>query len=55
MKIAILGAGLMGQAVTKRLLHFDYSVVVYNRTPEKARPLGDLGAGSGKHSGSGKG
>jgi 3-hydroxyisobutyrate dehydrogenase-like beta-hydroxyacid dehydrogenase len=41
MKTAPLGTGLMGQAVTTRLLQFDDPVVVFNRTREKAtwRPL----------------
>lgn len=44
MKIALLGTGLMGQAMTRRLLRFNDPIVVYNRTPERARPLGELGA-----------
>ncbi len=43
MKIAVLGTGLMGQAMARRLHHFDDPVVVYNRTREKAKPLEELG------------
>jgi 3-hydroxyisobutyrate dehydrogenase len=39
MKISVLGTGLMGAPLAMRLLGGDYSVFVWNRTPEKAEPL----------------
>jgi 3-hydroxyisobutyrate dehydrogenase len=39
MNIAVLGTGLMGAQLAMRLLGGDYSVSVWNRTPEKAEPL----------------
>lgn len=42
--IALFGTGLMGAPLTIRLLDADYKVVVWNRTPEKADPLVQLGA-----------
>lgn len=44
MDIAFLGTGLMGQPMAARLLRRAYSVAVYNRTPDKTRALGELGA-----------
>jgi 2-hydroxy-3-oxopropionate reductase len=44
MKIAVIGTGIMGSAIAKRLLACDAHVVVYNRTPEKARILEADGA-----------
>jgi 3-hydroxyisobutyrate dehydrogenase-like beta-hydroxyacid dehydrogenase len=43
-KIAILGLGAMGLRIAQNLLSTNYSVFVYNRTPEKAKPLIDRGA-----------
>ena len=42
--IAVLGTGLLGSALAERLLGAGFSVVVYNRTREKAAPLERLGA-----------
>ncbi len=42
--IAIFGAGLMGVPIAVRLLNADYKVVVWNRTPEKADPVVQIGA-----------
>jgi 3-hydroxyisobutyrate dehydrogenase len=42
--IAIFGTGLMGTPLTIRLLDAGYKVVVWNRTPEKANSLAQLGA-----------
>jgi len=42
--IGLIGAGLMGSAIGERLLENGYSVVVYNRTREKAEPLIARGA-----------
>lgn len=44
MHIALLGTGLMGRAMVARLLDFNHSLIVYNRTREKATPLQELGA-----------
>lgn len=42
--IGIIGLGLMGSAITERLLEKGYRVVVWNRTGEKADRLISLGA-----------
>ncbi len=42
--ISIVGLGGMGFAMAERLLEIGYTVRVYNRTSEKARPLVDKGA-----------
>jgi 3-hydroxyisobutyrate dehydrogenase-like beta-hydroxyacid dehydrogenase len=42
--IGVIGLGLMGTALTERLLGAGFAVAVYNRTPEKAEPLLALGA-----------
>lgn len=42
--ISLLGLGAMGSRLGARLLQHDYSVVVYNRTRERAAPLRELGA-----------
>lgn len=42
--VAVIGLGLMGTAITERLLAHDYPVHVWNRTPEKANPLLNRGA-----------
>jgi 3-hydroxyisobutyrate dehydrogenase-like beta-hydroxyacid dehydrogenase len=44
MKVAILGAGLMGHALARRLLGTGNDVTVWNRTPEKAADLVSGGA-----------
>lgn len=41
--IGILGTGLMGQPMAKRLLESGFSVTAYNRTPSKLEPLQSLG------------
>ncbi|MBW8072697.1 MAG: NAD-binding protein [Ferrovum sp.] len=43
-RIALLGCGLMGTPVGKRLLAAGYALTVWNRTPEKAEPLCAAGA-----------
>jgi len=42
--VGMIGLGLMGTALTERLLQGGYTVWVYNRTREKAQPLLALGA-----------
>ena len=44
MKLGFIGTGRMGQAMVRRLLDAKHDVGVYNRTPEKAKPLADAGA-----------
>ena len=44
MKVAVIGLGIMGTAVVKRLLSAEHSVTVNNRTREKANALVELGA-----------
>lgn len=43
-RVAILGLGLMGTGMAGRLLSADFTLTVYNRTPEKAAPLAKAGA-----------
>lgn len=42
--IAVLGAGAMGARVARNLLEAGHLVTVYNRSPERAKPLQNLGA-----------
>lgn len=44
MQIAILGGGLMGQAIAERLLAEKQTVSVFNRNIDKIQPLQNLGA-----------
>lgn len=44
MTIAILGGGLMGQAIAQRLLAENQSVCVYNRSVDKTAAIAKLGA-----------
>jgi 3-hydroxyisobutyrate dehydrogenase-like beta-hydroxyacid dehydrogenase len=45
MKIAFLGLGRMGSAMASRIAgKGDHSLTVWNRTPEKAKSISDLGA-----------
>jgi 3-hydroxyisobutyrate dehydrogenase-like beta-hydroxyacid dehydrogenase len=44
MKLGFIGTGRMGQAMVRRLLEAKHDVGVYNRTPEKAKPLAEAGA-----------
>ena len=44
MNIAIIGIGLMGQALGERLLAQQQSLAVYNRTQDKTHSLQELGA-----------
>ncbi len=39
MKVGFIGTGRMGQAMVRRMLEAKHEVGVYNRTPEKAKPL----------------
>ncbi len=42
--IGFIGAGNMGEPMARNLLEAGYALRVYNRTPERARSLADLGA-----------
>src|SRR5210317_2197061 len=42
--VAVFGIGLMGAPIAIRLLDAGYKVVVWNRTPDKADPLVQIGA-----------
>jgi len=44
MKIGVAGLGAMGAAVAGRHLSLGTEVTVWNRTPDKAKPLADAGA-----------
>ncbi|HWI80365.1 MAG TPA: NAD(P)-binding domain-containing protein, partial [Ramlibacter sp.] len=45
MHIGVAGTGKMGTAMAKRLLVLGHQVTAWNRTPQRARPLLDQGAG----------
>ncbi len=44
MKVGVAGLGRMGSAIAKRLLDVGHEVTVWNRTPDKVRPLAEAGA-----------
>jgi 3-hydroxyisobutyrate dehydrogenase-like beta-hydroxyacid dehydrogenase len=44
MNIGFIGLGRMGTGMAESLLRAGHDVTVYNRSPEKARPLGERGA-----------
>jgi len=44
MKVALIGTGNMGEPIGLNLIQAGHELVVYNRTREKLRPLGDAGA-----------
>jgi len=44
MKIGFIGLGRMGSAMAENLLKAGHDVTVFNRSPDKSRPLLDLGA-----------
>jgi hypothetical protein len=44
MKVGFIGLGRMGQVMARRLLDAGHEVGVYNRSPEKIKPLADAGA-----------
>lgn len=44
MQIGIAGTGKMGSAIAQRLIKLGHRVSVWNRSPERAKPLLDLGA-----------
>jgi 3-hydroxyisobutyrate dehydrogenase len=42
--VALLGLGIMGSRMGRRLLDAGFPLTVYNRTADRARPLGEAGA-----------
>jgi 3-hydroxyisobutyrate dehydrogenase-like beta-hydroxyacid dehydrogenase len=44
MKVGFIGLGRMGNVMVRRLLEAGHEVAVYNRTPDKAKPLTEAGA-----------
>ena len=44
MRIGVAGLGVMGAAVAARLMEVGHDVTVWNRTPEKTKPLAEAGA-----------
>ena len=48
-KIGFMGLGIMGTPMAANLLKAGYHVMVYNRSPEKAAPLVQQGAGLASH------
>jgi 3-hydroxyisobutyrate dehydrogenase len=44
MKVGWIGTGVMGLSMCKHLLNAQYSLSIYTRTAEKAKPLLELGA-----------
>lgn len=48
-KIGFMGLGIMGTPMAANLLKAGYPVMVYNRSPEKAAPLVQQGAGLAAH------
>src|SRR3989441_9952480 len=49
MRVGFIGLGAMGSRMAGRLLAAHHDVVVYNRTPERMRPLGQRGAKGAAH------
>lgn len=43
-RIGFVGTGVMGKSMARNLMNAGYSLVVYNRSPEKAKELIDAGA-----------
>lgn len=43
-RVAILGLGIMGAGMAGRLLSQDFSLIVFNRNKDKARPFAERGA-----------
>ena len=43
MRIGIAGLGRMGTAIAERLIEVGHELTVWNRSPDKTKPLTDLG------------
>jgi 3-hydroxyisobutyrate dehydrogenase len=44
LKVGWIGTGVMGLSMCKHLINANYHLSVFNRTPEKAKPILDMGA-----------
>lgn len=44
-KVGFMGLGIMGAAMAANILRGGYPLLVFNRTPDRAEPLAQLGAG----------
>lgn len=44
MRVGFIGLGRMGNVMVRRLMEAGHELAVYNRTPDKAKPLADAGA-----------
>jgi len=44
MKVGVCGTGRMGAAIAQRLMSLEYQVAVWNRNPDKTKPLTGAGA-----------
>ena len=44
MRVGVAGLGRMGAAIAARLIEVGHEVTVWNRTPDKAKPLAAAGA-----------
>src|SRR3954468_8657185 len=44
MRVGVAGLGRMGTAIAERLKEVGHDLVVWNRSPEKTKPLSDGGA-----------
>src|SRR5262249_27099874 len=44
MRIGVAGVGRMGAAIAAHLIDVGHEVTVWNRTPDRVRPLADAGA-----------
>lgn len=44
MRVGLAGLGKMGSAIAARLMECEHDVIVWNRSPDKAKPLTDAGA-----------
>lgn len=44
LRVAVLGTGTMGAAIARSLLRAGFRIAVWNRSPEKTKPLADAGA-----------
>jgi 2-hydroxy-3-oxopropionate reductase len=43
-RVGFIGLGIMGKPMARNLMDADYELTLYNRSPEKARELGEAGA-----------
>ena len=51
MRVGVAGLGRMGTAIAERLKEVGHDLVVWNRSPEKTKPLADAGAEVGEEPG----